>query len=316
MLAFFPWLTIEEELTVGGFTLVPYIKGESPGGSGKDTHEVIDGILSPYLQQKDQPVDSATLLLMDNKALLADLEEDERSDAFLFSELLSLTGLSGRKYFSWGGYCNRDNFRLIIQSGLGGAFISARRRDGAARQLWPESDYRVLKPEHVSLNSPIKMDRSFLGALVNATNKPRWENIYEGIINYNLANTDSFLITQEMEVVLLVSAYERLLDCNRGNEDELVEKFCQSFKLTSPIDPRTVPRCSSPQTIKRLNKSSSVQEMWMRDFFCLRGNSAHGKITVRSSSSLVGTRAFIIGKLCIPLVGKSQLAECWCLPVE
>ncbi len=115
-LFFFPWLRLKREIMVGNFSLVRYSRGESPAGPGTAEQAIIDGVLKPYLEGPDQPITHATLLRSNKRGLFDELNDEERTGAFVFSELLSLSGIAQREYFRQvGQYCNRDHFRLIGQ---------------------------------------------------------------------------------------------------------------------------------------------------------------------------------------------------------
>jgi hypothetical protein len=311
-LFFFPWLRLNREITVGNFSLVRYSRGESPAGPGTEEQAIIDDVLNPYLEGPGEPITHATLLGSNKRGLFDELNDEERMEAFVFSELLSLAGIAHREYFSQlGQYCNRDHFRLIGQKfdRPGGSLFTLRRRDGATRQFWPKGDYEVYKPEHVLLTTLAKLDEPLLESLLSAQGLPIWTDLYESILNFNLANTDSAAITEHTEVVLLVSAFERLLKCDHGKEDELADKFSQVLVPSSEIAPNTCARLSVGQTLDRFRKSGSVRDMWIRDFFRLRGNMAHGKITPRSPQVWLTPVHLLLGSYVFPLLVKTMLQQ-------
>jgi hypothetical protein len=61
-IAFFPWVTIEEPLSVGPLRLLPYERGEQPGNQPHSPQKDIDGVLHAYAVRKTQLVSLATLL--------------------------------------------------------------------------------------------------------------------------------------------------------------------------------------------------------------------------------------------------------------
>src|SRR5918997_954773 len=218
MLAFFPWLRLKESIVVGEFELVPYLRGHQPAGRGTQLQGTLDRVLAPYYYG-DQPIVSATLVRVDKTEFTRDFTEEDRAALFALSELLATSGLAAREYFAYGGYQNRDNFRLVIQAFAasdGGAAITSRRRDGSTTNYWPEGSYRVQKPEHIPLDGTNCLDRPLLEALVRARDSDQWERIYEALLSFNLANTDNAEMSEHIEVVLFTGAFERRLDCRRS----------------------------------------------------------------------------------------------------
>lgn len=182
-LFFFPWLRLNKEIMVGNFSLVRYSRGKSPAGPGTAEQAIIDGVLKPYLEGPGQPITHATLLRSNKLGLFDELNDEERAGAFVFSELLSLSGIAKRQYFrQLGQYCNRDHFRLIGQKfdRPGGSYFTLRRRDGVTHQFWPEGDYAVHGPEHVlPITTLAKLDEPLLESLLNAQELPIWTDLYE-----------------------------------------------------------------------------------------------------------------------------------------
>jgi hypothetical protein len=284
MLAFFPWLRLKEPLTVGEFTLTPYERGKKPAGKGTSPQNTLDAVTEPYLELATRPIRYATLLQFGKDDLTRDLNDQERSVAFIFSDIVAVSGLSCRQYFRGGGfsYWNRDNFQLIIQKfddPHGGASHLTRRRDGSGFHYVTRDAYRVQKPMHVSLSETAQIDEPLLQALLHARRLKTWGQLSESIFSFNLASTDRHDMGEHVEHVLLSGALERLLNCNRGKEDELAERFTQMLSPSSPMPLGSCSRFAAPELITRFKKSSCVCDAWIRDFFHVRGDLAHGKVT-------------------------------------
>lgn len=311
-LFFFPWTRLNEDITVGGFSLVRYSRGNLPLGSGTEEQEMIDDVLKPYLEGPGQPIIQATLLRTNKRRLFEELNDEERADVFIFAELLSLSGLSQRTFFQQiGGYWNRDHFRLIGQKfdRSSGSCITIRRRDGMTQQFWSEDEYVFHKPEHVLLDTLIKLDKPFLESLLKAQELSIWTDVYESILNYNLANTDSAAVTEHTEVVLMVSAFERVLKCDHGKEDDLANKFSKVFAPSNEIALDSCAWLATDQMRDRFRKSGYVRDMWIRDFFRLRGNMAHGKVTSRSPQVWPPPVHLLLGSFAFPLLLKAILQQ-------
>lgn len=314
MLAFFPWLRLKEQLQAGEFELIPYKRGQAPGGVGTGLQRSLDSVTAPYRAGGDRSIDKATLVRINQGDLTRDLSEDERSALFVLSELLSVAGLSRREFFKVAsiGYQNRDNFRIIIQSfaeAAGGASITSRRRDGFTTNYWSGDSYRVQKPEHVHINSINRIDEPLLQSLLQARDSDDWERFYESILSFNLANTDNTEIAEQVELILLSGALERLFDCRSGKEEDLAERFITALSPSEERSPVSCKRLSAPEAASRFKRSSSLRDMWVRDLFRLRGNIAHGKIESRYRPVWTLREHLLLGSFVYPLVLKLELVK-------
>lgn len=309
ILAFLPWLSLKESIVVGEFELVPYLRDLQPAGQGTQLQGIIDRVLAPY-HFGDQPIGSATLIRIDNTEFIRDFTEEERAALFILCELLAISGLAVREYFAYGGYQNRDNFRLVIQAFAavdGGAAITSRRRDGSSTNYWDEGSYKVQKPEHIPLGTN-RIDHLLLDALVQARDSKHWERIYEALLSFNLANTDNAEVSEHIEAVLLTGAFERLFDCRRGKENELAKQFT---RVCSPSQNLALQSCSALANsgfTNRFKMASTIREMWIRDFFRLRSNLAHGKIESRYTPVWSLRNHLLLASYVFPLALKCELA--------
>lgn len=236
MLAFFPWLRLQEHPTVGPYELVPYSRGEQPAGEGTSEQATLDSILEPYVSSRAEPSGRATLLRCDGGELTAELTKEQRQRMFEFSEVVAFAGLAAREYFRH-TYWNRDHFRFVIQGfrdPAGGAAILTRRRDGSTQSYWPREHYLVTRPIHVSTGT-VSLDHAFLEALIGLRDAEDWTRYREAIETFNLANTDSVDLREEVELVLINGAFERLFDLHRGREAELAEAFCAAVAPFSRV---------------------------------------------------------------------------------
>jgi hypothetical protein len=173
-LVFFPWLKIDTIMKVGNFTLTPYERGKAPLGYNSVQQQTIDTILRSYIQFGEKPIDRATLLMMGSYDVLQDLSNDESNTIFAFSELLSMSALSERGYFASGiNYCNRDLFRVVLQSFEtldGGITRITKRRDGTTKTFISKGKYHLHRPDHVKHPLKLEINKSLLAALVAAQN--------------------------------------------------------------------------------------------------------------------------------------------------
>lgn len=301
MLVFLPWAETHEQLAVGAYTLVPYKRGEKPGG---EQQPEIDLILSPYLAS-GRPVSAALLIRVGNHGLLDDLSDDERSELFSFGELLAFAGLACREHFGHFDYVNRDTFSMIIQSftaSSGGVAVQARRRDGSTLNYIKRDQYKVPKPEHVTHNGPVKIAADLLESLLKARDMDSWHLFHEAIFSYSRGNTDSDAVTEQAETVMMVGAFERLLDCRHGNENELAQRFSSEWKAARSVVPETCER------IPERDRSRTIREGWIRDFFRYRNHLSHGRRASAVPQIWTLEEHLLLGAYAFPLLVKQMLA--------
>jgi hypothetical protein len=148
MLAFFPWLSIEEPIVAGNLRLARFTRGVAPAGAGTVEQRLIDGVLAPF-RAPHGPVNVATIAHLDGKAFTAELDEAERNDLFVFSQVVAFGGLGAREFRSYGRYCNATDFIFIIQGFRdepNGTVFDARRRDGHTSVRVTADAYQVWAP--------------------------------------------------------------------------------------------------------------------------------------------------------------------------
>lgn len=173
-----------------------------------------------------------------------------------------------------------------------------------------DSAFRVDKPMHVSLGPiPNDLDIPLLRALLAAEKSDDWECFTESILNFNLANTDSPDMSQHIEAVLLVSAFERILKCGHGKEDELAQRFSEQLHPSQERLWGDCARLASSNCGPRFQAASSIREIWIRDFFRLRGDSAHGWIHHRYPAIWLLHEHLLLGSYAFPLLVRSILGK-------
>lgn len=273
-IAFFPWVHIEEPLTVGRLRLLPYERGRLPGDGPNVAQKDIDAILRAYAVRKNRVVQKATLLELGRWRLGQDAKR--QVDAlFAARELVAFSALAERQLFRRSNYCNFDTYALTIQQyreGSAGAFsFTTRRRDGGTNQLWDTQEFTFLKPLHVEFDAKLKIDRSLLAGMLKAERAAKLPR--DAIIEFNRANTDSPDVPSHTEVVMIKSALEFLLRIGQKRE-ELVRALGCVVRLQDP------PWQKGPLQEKwqsKFPRAARPLEAWACEFCDLRGGAAHGQ---------------------------------------
>ena len=275
MLAFMPWYAIDAQVAVGGYVFRPFVRGVQPFGTGTPQQLTVDNVLEPYITQLQKPITEATLVEYPGKSIFDDLNEDERDELFVLSEIITFTGLSQRQFFGVHRSVCQENFSLIIQGFKPGdersAAIHSRRKDGRDINFMTDDVFRVHCPFHITINSSMQLDTRAIEALMNARNLAIWPAIEESIFWFNRANTDSPTVLPQSEIVMMIGAMERLFNLPGGKEKALAKAVKELFKPMHPVEVLSCGRIPKDWRVK------SVMEAWIKDLFRLRGNFGHGK---------------------------------------
>lgn len=276
-IAFFPWMALKESIVLGEYTLVPVDLTQNPGISPDEWKDVTN-VLSYYKYTKRHTIRHATLVKVGDRPFNALLNEQDRIDLFKVAEIVAFVGLAGRQYFSHWGYCNTDNFRLIVQNFKDSECPPStvtRRRDGSNTTAYADDMFEEVAPPHVSVIDSLELDLNLLGCLFDSfrcdfTEWPRW---FDGICSFNRANTDSDLLRETQEMVSICGAIERFVGSSTGKEREFVQGIENRIQATELAETSA----SARKWKTRYQSSPTIVNAWAKDFFRLRGDLAHGK---------------------------------------
>ncbi|MBY0270784.1 MAG: hypothetical protein K2X06_13005, partial [Burkholderiales bacterium] len=171
--------------------------------------------------------------------------------------------------------------------------------------------YRVFKPEHV--HAPLRpvIDLKLLGGLVEARARlqhQEWEGLFGGISAFNLANTDSDEVRENVEAILLSSSIEQILDAS-SNADDIAQKFGNALVPASSMPATAKAAIKRAQGNGRFKKAKSLREAWIRDFYALRGHVAHKSNAGNYPSVWALKEHLLLGSFVIPLLVKQRLVS-------
>jgi len=314
MLAFFPWLRIEKDATLGEFELVSFERGLRPSGAQSPQQRVIDSILAPFECAPDRSVNLATLVRLDGRDLTDDLSEDERDRLFVFSKLVAFGGLARNEFCGLLPCCNATDFTLLLQGfrqQADGTRITIRRRDRDEEIRVMEDAYRVREPLYASHSSlPTKLDVALIEALLSARGHQLWECLRDAVEAFVRANSDNPEIAPQSEVVDMVGAFERVLGV--WGKDDLKKRFGDHFKPRSDI-----PLSNAPRIPPARRNGPSLRRLWITDLYDLRNPPAHGNQSVQGGCLWDRAEHLLLGAYAFPLLVKSLLSDAgrYCLTV-
>jgi hypothetical protein len=307
-LQFMPWCRIGKPYSVGEIVLLPFHLDKSSEMFGTGTK--IRTVLSSYRDIEGKPVHKATLVQFGSKALLDDLSDDELEATREYAQIACFAGLANREYFNpLGPYCNSDCFTLYGQKfeDLSFVAITTRRREGRTFDGRPLGDTAFSVPVHVSPVRQVSLDEPLLEALIkfrngsSADNWSRWQN---AISCFNQGNTDNDSIRYQVEWVLLVSAFEHLLHA-KPNAEDVSQKFANAMVPENPVRVEVAKR----QSNRWAAKSKDVRFEWMREFYRIRGDFAHGKLNTQQPAVWNPLEHIVLATIAFPLVVRSLLAQ-------
>lgn len=307
--AFFPWWSIREPLSVGDVRLLPYSRGQLPGSTPRRTQADLDGVLGAYALRKDRPVASATLLEKGEWTTGDESNDSMRSELFRVRELLAFTCLAGRQLFRDTGYCNYDSFSFFIQNYTPGdtrhfAF-STRRRDGSVRHLWGAEEFAFLRPLHVDDKAAPELDVILLQALLEAD--ATGQVPFAAISEFNRANTDSQDMPVPSELVMTKSAFEYFLEVGHKCDD-MIRKLLPLIPQRPQHIPFSGPLLSKWPTTNKRGATTRPIEAWGRELCAHRNESAHGAARGANQRLVWSVHAHLaFAAVLLPLLVKQQL---------
>jgi hypothetical protein len=311
-IAFFPWLRLRKDFSVGGTHFLRYERGRLPFGNDAQQKQA-DAVLGRYVVPVDGPVEHAVIVVPDIAQPTRDLSDAEIQGLFELRELITVSALSERSFFVGGSfqYCNSHSFSMIVQRFQdvdSGVNVVSRRRDGAAHAFWSRGTYQVTRPDHVpSAFTGLELDGPLLEALQRSRSGAAFDRISDAVAGFNLANTDSADILPRVELALLNGAFERLFDCRSGKEDDLASRFVATVQPRTALFASDYPRTA--MAAARANRQISVREVWIRDFFRSRGDLAHGRTTPGRTPIWQLNEHLLLGTYTFPLVLKAVLEQ-------
>ena len=309
MIAFFPWLKIKSDFDLGDIKLKIFKVSGQQEVTENERQIIYNRVIKYYLNRNNNLIEKCTIVLQKDKNILEDIDENERDFLFSFAEILAFSGLSKREFFGFGfGYCNRDDFSFIIQSftkDSDGVTIVTRRRDGSTKNFISGDAYKVTMPFNIT-NNEVEIDINLAQALLQLQKKSPdiWPCFSDAIFFFNGANTDSDQITEHQEIVMTISAFERLLDVKSGLEKELVKKFLKVFTTEGCLD---ISQSKRIKKFKYKGKYKTLKEIWLEDFFRMRGEYAHGKRSSKRPIIWLPYEHLLLGAYVFPLLLKILL---------
>ena len=311
LLQFMPWCPINQTHHAGEISIIPFDRNKKSDDLDELTTCQIRTVLSSYKNLEGHPVEEGALIKYGDKPILADLNEDEIEITRECVDLFCFSGLANREYFNQlGAYCNTDCFTLYGQkfaddpSFMG---LTSRRREGRNINGRALAETTFTIPVHASSIRKVRLDEKLLSVLINYrdsslnTDWSRWQN---AISCFNQANTDNDTVRYQVEWVLLSSAFEHLLGAKTDAKD-VAKKFSHLFNPASSL----LIKDSKRKSERWKSFDSTLRYEWMREFYRIRGDFAHGKLKSRQPMAWEPLEHIVLATIALPLLVKILLSK-------
>jgi hypothetical protein len=307
-IAVFPWVHCSDPIEVGSVRILPYVRGELPGDLPHAKQSDIDAILGAYADRPNNIVTQASLLEVDDWHTGMD---DARHAFRLFQarEAIAFSALAKRRLFRGHfNYCNFPTYSLVVQryeSGKGDRFaFYSRRRDTGTNHIWATDRFAFHRPSQVEAWPKMDLDLSLLAAVLRLREVCP---LREAIGEFNAANTDSDDIPDYVEMVMVKSAFESLLEIDQ-KADSLVNAL---DSLLSPVlapPPPFEASAMGERWRKRWERAQRPLEAWARDFCVVRNIGAHGSRDGPTPYVWPERTHLAFASIFLPLLVKKRLA--------
>jgi hypothetical protein len=305
-----PWCPIKKFYTAGEISIIPFGRDEGAMNFDALITNQIKTILSSYKNIEGHPIERAALIKYGDKPILSDLTEEEIDITSEYLDLICFSGLANREFFRSGNYCNTDCFIRYIQNfnkDLDFIGITSRRREGRTMDGRDLSETVFSIPVHSSTIGEIEFAEPLLLSLINFrkdSTRKEWGQWQNAILCFNLANTDSDAFRHQVEWIFLCSAFEQLLSAD-SNAKDVVTKFSENFIPNKPLKVRNAKRKSQ----RWKNPERDIRSEWMREFYRVRGDFAHGKLNTGQQPSWNPLENLVLASISFPLLVKVLLAK-------
>jgi hypothetical protein len=284
MIAFLPWLTLREPVSCFGVRFVPRQaqNGAAPAGIG-DVLSTLSPIFSAYRDVTGNPIDTGVVVCMDGKPDEWNISDADMPLVRRATLALFLACMSRNDYVrGWGSYVNSANFELVWQRftyPISSVTLVARRRDGhQTTGGYSHQEIRITEPLQARLSGAVGVDLRLLNALDASNAQPVGQRIQSALAFVALASTDSGVMLDSAEVILIVSAVEQLIDgAENGREfckrvSRLLDRF-GAVRVADSLTERVVIVIDPKYEVDQ--KQWWLHKKWAEEIYDLRSSFVH-----------------------------------------
>jgi hypothetical protein len=308
MLQLLPWCNLTTPHDVGDLRLVPLVVGKQLPGVSLEVQKAIRQLASTYRSLDGKPVSRCAIAYFSDGDPIRELTPDEVHESAELIHLACFASLAARRFFQ-GTYSNSTCFTRYVQRfhDTRGIAVQTRRRDGysLAACILPETVFGV--PPHAASVRDVEIDDDLLAALVahrHETSGSEWARYENAIDLFDFANSDDENIPFHMEWVMIASAFQRLTGAP-SDADALATAFDAAFVPENQ-------KFGRDATFRRITPNAtdrSLRAVWMREFYGLRGEYAHGRIETNRPHSWEPVEHLLLSSIAFPLLVKQLLVN-------
>ena len=172
--------------------------------------------------------------------------------------------------------------------------ITTRRREGQTSSTWSIDSISIPIPVHSDPVQEVQLDEALLRALVDHRATCReWEKWQNALACFNQANTDSDNVRRQW--VLLCSAFEHILEAKHHAKDVAI-KFSNAMLPTESM----LARDASRKSHEWHDEGQSLRYEWMREFYRIRGDFAHGKLNTQQPTVWSPLEHLVLATIAFP----------------
>ena len=308
MLVFMPWCPIDKVYRAGNFCILPFGHDSRIDGLDEAILEQLNTMMQSYKNIDGNPVERSAIIRHGDRLLVDDLSDEQRDMASSFITIACFSGLANRGYFNpCGHYCNVECFDVYVQDFSNADFtvFDLRRREGPTFSGWLSRKVSITIPLQCHTIQGISLDAELLDGLAyyrDHTENSEWARWENAISCFNQANTDSNNVPYHTEWVLLCSAFEHILSAKPKAKD-VADSFARNLVPDKELPITDVPRF--PDSIEQHNES--VRHLWMREFYRIRGDFAHGRLNVQQPTIWNPREHLMLATIAFPLLVKLLL---------
>jgi hypothetical protein len=243
-------------------------------------------ILRGYVDMHGDPVDNCVVVTHSGRNPVWDLQDEDHKLISRSAQILSLSAMSKNDYnTNIGCYANSARFQFFRQrftEPLTYIAFSTRRRDGSTT----DAGYRhgevkfSVPPQSKSFRETcVDTELAISGHRALAANSPMARRLIPALSFFNLANTDSDVLEQEAEIILMGSAFEQVLDAYGARR--LNEAVGQNLRPYASV---TVDQAMAARTgivnepeYEAQQRAWHLHRKWTQELYHLRNNYIHGE---------------------------------------
>lgn len=309
MLQFLPWCATTKSYDLGDLRLLRVTAEEPIPGVQPAPGATIKRFLQSYRDIEGNVVDPCVLVTFRSDDATRELDGEELGQCAEEIQLACFSSLSARRFFR-SPYSNSSCFIRVIQTyqDQSGIAVRTRRRDGGTLdgRTLPTTIFGI--PPQAAAVHEVYLDEVVFRALVrhrDAVKTSEWMRWQNAIDCFNFANSDDSGVPLHVEWIMVASAFQRLTDA-RSDADAIASAF------ESAIQPEQAILAGSAAVRPPINSNAaarSLRSVWAREFYELRGEYAHGKLTTNRAHIWEPFEHLLISAIAFPLLVKSLLAQ-------